>query len=176
MPPRPSIPRSIHLPSVTGAQASSSLASSSSGIPRPPRTTSNATSTLTHPKPHLAAYHLSAPPNFESHVQRATPLAPQLPTRRQPAFSPGGFGLQSAPKPQRLPTPLDLSASEHAEESLANLEREIAVGQGTNVKEKEEAEACYVVSCCSGPAADHMSGNLAGTSEDKQSERVRVRD
>ena len=81
MPPRPSPLRALHLPA------------------KPPRP-----STFKHPKPHLAAYHLQqkeSPAEPSWAVHSLPPRSPQLPPRRQPAFSPGGFGLHIQPSTSR---------------------------------------------------------------------------
>ncbi|WVR08072.1 homoserine O-acetyltransferase [Kwoniella sp. DSM 27419] len=139
MPPRATLPRSVQLPT--------KLTSLGSWKP---------------PKPHLASYHPPASPSSSSSGSSSSPtfippIAPQLPPRRKPAFSPGGFGLQSSPQP--APPPRLWKGKEKEGES--DLQREAQVEEirrrdeeirrdeerleGKEGKEgKEEAEACYV--------------------------------
>ncbi|WWD04584.1 homoserine O-acetyltransferase [Kwoniella europaea PYCC6329] len=128
MPPRASLPRSIQLPSN-----------------KP---------TWKPPKPHLASYH---PPSPSSSSTSSTnhfipPVSPQLPARRKPAFNPGGFGLQSSPKP--APAPGSWKGKEKAREAqleeIRKRDEEIRrdeerlEGRQSKKDGKEEAEACYV--------------------------------
>ncbi|WRT69683.1 homoserine O-acetyltransferase [Kwoniella shivajii] len=125
MPPRATIPCSVQLPSI-----------------KP---------TWQPPKPHLASYH---PPAFSPSSSTSTfvpPVSPQLPPRRKPAFSPGGFGLQSSPQP--APSPRSWKGKEKAREAELDeirkkdeeIRRDEERLEGRESKEgKEEAEACYV--------------------------------
>lgn len=106
--------------------------------------------------------------------QPAAPRAPQLPKRRQPAFNPGGFGMQSAPPPapgprsglafgqtsaERQKQQREQEERERAQSAVLKeverrteeIRREEMAMEGRVQKEgEEEAEACYVVcSSCS---------------------------
>lgn len=101
MPPRaPSLPRNLHLP-----------------------THKTVKQTWLAPKPHLAHLHLDTPPLTTSQPSFHPPQSPQLPSRRQPVYNPGGFGL---------------GASDHSKGKQRAVE-EVEAKEG-------EAEACYVVS------------------------------
>jgi hypothetical protein len=122
MPPRACTPikRALHFPSAG---------------PSVPRPRVNQAS-FTHPKPHLASYHFDQKhPSFDDYVSPPTPSAPRLPARRQPAFNPGGFGLQAAP------TPLGVEMDKGKHRAFDEIEADEGKKEG-----KEEAEACYVVS------------------------------
>ena len=69
MPPRAPLPRNLHLPTHTTVKAQ----------------------TWKAPKPHLAHLHLDTPPQTQPSF--LPPQSPQLPSRRQPVYNPGGFGL-----------------------------------------------------------------------------------
>lgn len=136
MPPKP---RSLHLPS---------------GIkPRIPAR-----------KPHLSTLHLDAALRAQAHEMPSAPpfvppAAPQIPPRRRPAFSPGGFGLTSktAPRSDRLglgrpPRPgTDEGTPSLREAAIARIAAADAAikaqqGELEKVEGEGEAEACYVVS------------------------------
>lgn len=117
MPPKP---RSIHLPSGLKPRV-------------PPR------------KPHLSKLHLDSTLLAQAHEMpvRAPPFvppaAPQIPPRRRPAFSPGGFGLTSKTAPRSEVLGLGRRAKETA------VEREQARrDEAAESKDEGEAEACYV--------------------------------
>ncbi|WVF68500.1 homoserine O-acetyltransferase [Kwoniella sp. CBS 6097] len=144
MPPRASLPRSIQLPSSVGKSTSS--------IPN-----------WKPPKPHLATYHpttttaassasSSASASASSAAHFIPPVSPQLPPRRKPAFNPGGFGLQSSPKPAPPPT-LKYWKGKEREDQVEEIRRRDAEirkdeerleGRVAPEDGKEEAEACYV--------------------------------
>ncbi|OCF43819.1 homoserine O-acetyltransferase [Kwoniella heveanensis CBS 569] len=141
MPPRASLPRSIQLPS--------SIGKSPSSIPN-----------WKPPKPHLAAYHptttasATASSSSSSIAQQhfIPPVSPQLPPRRKPAFNPGGFGLQSSPRPAPPPTSKFWKGKEREDqvEEIRRRDAEIRrdeerlEGRVAPEDGKEEAEACYV--------------------------------
>ena len=117
MPPKPPLPlpRSIHLPAHSPAPLPNPIASSSR---------------LWKPaKPHLASFHLESSTPTASQPPFLPPVAPQIPPRRQPVFSPQGFGLQFQPTQKGKEKVIEQIAAE---------------------ENKEEAEACYVVSTCVG--------------------------
>lgn len=120
MPPRAPIKRSLHFPSAGPS------------IPRPRVNPSN----FAHPKPHLASYHFDQKyPSFDDYIPPPTPASPKLPKRRQPAFNPGGFGLQAAPTPA---VGIEMDKGKH--KAFDEIEADEGKKEG-----KEEAEACYVV-------------------------------
>lgn len=80
------------------------------------------------------------------------PTSPQLPPRRKPAFSPGGFGLQSQPAPAPAPTSAWQKGKDRErqvdeiQKKDDEIRREEERIEGKSPKEgREEAEACYVV-------------------------------
>lgn len=122
MAPRNCISRSIHVAAASATPAATT--------PRLHRTAVGSSSKLFHPKPHLANYHQQ--PLQASATPIPTPVSPRLPPRRQPAFNPGGFGLQSQPTQQSL---------KGKERAFSELVKDEQAKEG-----REEAEACYVVS------------------------------
>jgi len=123
MPPRPNVARAFHLP-VSAAKSAF-----------PP--------SLRHPKPHLARYHLNPSALASSSSSSPAfipPISPQLPPRRQPAFNPGGFGLQSHPGKGKE------RALEEIERRDAEIGRDERRLEGREGESGEEAEAFYVVS------------------------------
>ncbi|WWC73708.1 homoserine O-acetyltransferase [Kwoniella pini CBS 10737] len=122
MPPRATLPRSVQLPS-------NKL-------------------TWKPPKPHLASYHPPAPTaSSSSTTYFVPPTSPQLPPRRKPIFNPGGFGLQSSPKP--APSPRSWKGKEKEIEEIQKKDDELRRDEERlegkeSTKGKEEAEACYV--------------------------------
>ncbi|WWD20317.1 homoserine O-acetyltransferase [Kwoniella shandongensis] len=139
MPPRATLPRSLQLPSS-----------------KPPTSLPS----WKPPKPHLAAYHPPSSPGPSTYTPSFTPpLSPQLPPRRKPAFSPGGFGLQSQPQPAPSARLWD-GGGKGKEKELTRKEREVEEirrrdeeirkdeerleGRPPVKDGKEEAEACYV--------------------------------
>ncbi|WWC92788.1 homoserine O-acetyltransferase [Kwoniella dendrophila CBS 6074] len=135
MPPRATIPRAVQLP---GSKI-----------------------TWKPPKPHLASYHPPAPSSPSSSTASSSssyfipPVSPQLPARRKPTFNPGGFGLQSSPKPAPSPRSFKgkekaLSAREAELDAIRKKDDEIRrdeerlEGRESGKDGKEEAEACYV--------------------------------
>ncbi|RXK36375.1 homoserine O-acetyltransferase [Tremella mesenterica] len=81
-----------------------------------------------------------------SHTDHAIPpTSPQLPSRRRPAFSPGGFGMSHHPSPSTrssLPPLTALNSSTGSlEKGKGRAEGEISEGVESG---KEEAEACYI--------------------------------
>ncbi|WWC65793.1 homoserine O-acetyltransferase [Kwoniella dejecticola CBS 10117] len=133
MPPRATLPRSVQLPSPSPNTLKSSW--------KPP-------------KPHLAAYqyqHQYHPPASSSSTSThfVPPTSPQLPSRRKPAFNPGGFGLQSSPRPAPSPRSWKGKQKEEEIEEIRRKDEEIRRDEerleGREAsKGKEEAEACYV--------------------------------
>ncbi|WOO86154.1 Serine O-succinyltransferase [Vanrija pseudolonga] len=138
MPPRAPLPRSLHLP--TG--------------PKPK---------VTPRKPHLSKLHLDsallAPAAeslpFSSAPPFVPPAAPQIPPRRRPAFSPGGFGLTSREAPKatdilglgRRRKPVEAATGDSKTEAeierrRAEIAKDEAAQEGS--KPEGEAEACYV--------------------------------
>ncbi|WVO13886.1 homoserine O-acetyltransferase [Cryptococcus depauperatus] len=115
----------------------------------PPRSSLTRGITWKHPKPHLAAYHQPSPSVSSSAFN--PPISPQLPPRRKPAFSPGGFGLQTSPVPAPPPSS-PWSKSEERERKVDTIQkrddeirRDEERIEGKPLKEgREEAEACYV--------------------------------
>ncbi|ODO06845.1 homoserine O-acetyltransferase [Cryptococcus amylolentus CBS 6273] len=115
--------------------------------PRPPR---HLPLSWKAPKPHLAAYHPPSPAINSAAPQFNPPVSPQLPARRQPAFSPGGFGLQSTPA--AAPSPQSWGKGKEREAAIDEIQRkddairrEEEMLEGKQPKEgREEAEACYV--------------------------------
>lgn len=104
------------------------------------------------PKPHLAKYHPPPPRPTTDYPHFHPPTSPQLPPRRQPAFNPGGFGLQSQPAPAPAPTSFWDKGKERErqideiQKKDDQLRREEEMIEGKSPKEgREEAEACYVV-------------------------------
>nr|KIR46781.1 homoserine O-acetyltransferase [Cryptococcus bacillisporus CA1280] len=103
------------------------------------------------PKPHLAKYHPPPPRPTTDYPHFHPPTSPQLPPRRQPAFNPGGFGLQSQPAPAPAPTSFWDKGKERErqideiQKKDDQLRREEEMIEGKSPKEgREEAEACYV--------------------------------
>lgn len=117
MPPRAPLPRSLHLPTHTTKP------------------------TWKAPKPHLAHLHLDTPPPFQNSFK--PPQTPQLPSRRQPAYNPGGFGLGGSFK----------SDSKGKQKAVEDVEAK-----------EGDAEACYVVCRCSGRSQRAILIHPAATS------------
>lgn len=126
------------------------------------------------PKPHLAKYHPPPPRPATDFPHFHPPTSPQLPPRRQPAFNPGGFGLQSQPAPAPAPTSFWDKGKERErqideiQKKDDQLRREEEMIEGKSPKEgREEAEACYVVrlSCAHSliPCSYHILFLLAAT-------------
>jgi hypothetical protein len=116
--------------------------------------------------------------------QPSAPRAPQLPKRRQPAFNPGGFGMQSAPPPapgprsglafgqtsaERQKQQREQEERERAQSAVLKeverrteeIRREEMAMEGRVQKEgEEEAEACYVV-CHSFLTRTHRGRSLS---------------
>ncbi|KAK8849688.1 homoserine O-acetyltransferase [Kwoniella newhampshirensis] len=137
MPPRATLPRSVQLPS-----------SKPASLPK-----------WKPPKPHLAAYHQPSPGPSTHTPSFTPPVSPQIPPRRKPAFSPGGFGLQSQPQPAPSARSWggggkgkerEMTKREREVEEIRRRDEEIRKDEERlegrpPVKEgKEEAEACYV--------------------------------
>lgn len=100
---------------------------------------------LTPRKPHLSKLHLDSAALAQAAAHQPTPAppfvppaAPQIPPRRKPAFSPGGFGLTSAPAPKPSGI-LGLGRDSHARQEVTPASSSAAEESPT-----EEAEACYV--------------------------------
>ncbi|WVW86942.1 homoserine O-acetyltransferase [Kwoniella bestiolae CBS 10118] len=129
MPPRATIPRSIQLPTT-----------------KP---------TWKPPKPHLASYHPPSPSLSSSSANHfVPPTSPQLPPRRKPTFNPGGFGLQSSPRPAPSPgswkgkqkqtsREVELEEIRKRDDEIRRDEERLE-GRESGKDGKEEAEACYV--------------------------------
>lgn len=163
----PSKPRSLHLPA-SGSSAPTAKPVVRKWVP---------------PKPHLANLHFeSGPSAFASGSPSSSssssghfvpPASPQLPARRKPAFSPGGFGLQFQPPPAPglesakgvlgnldglgkgkgkeravVQDEVEKAALSEVERRRREIEKEEERMEGRVAVEegKEEAEACYVVS------------------------------
>jgi homoserine O-acetyltransferase len=122
-------------------------------------------------KPHLSKLHLDSALLAQATELPASvptpfipPVAPQIPRRRRPAFSPGGFGLTSKPvprapdimglgrQPPKLTKPPSLGTEEGTPElraavtqELERRDREIARDEERLEGSEKEAEACYIV-------------------------------
>lgn len=119
-------------------------------------------------KPHLSKLHLDSTvlaqqansPLAGINAPFVPPVAPQIPRRRRPAFSPGGFGLTSssvprAPDVRGLGRPITRTAEQEAEAraaTVAEIARRDQVIANDELalegkqKDEGEAEACYIVS------------------------------
>ncbi|ORY34714.1 Alpha/Beta hydrolase protein [Naematelia encephala] len=132
MPPKPPLPRSLHLTA------------------KPAVISSPAKTKFPHPKPHLARYHLEAssvPSTFPT-PPFSPPASPKLPARRQPAFNPGGFGLAGGQQSSSSSGSWKGKGKEK-ERAIDELrKRDEEIGRDEMIIEgkegKEEAEACYV--------------------------------
>lgn len=120
-------------------------------MPRPPLPRNLNLPRWNPPKPHLAKYH-PPPPHPTTAHHFLPPTSPQLPPRRKPAFSPGGFGLQSQPAPAPAPTSAWQKGKDRErqvdeiQKKDDEIRREEERIEGKSPKEgREEAEACYVV-------------------------------
>lgn len=95
-----------------------------------------------HPKPRLAEYHLDPSPSpsyLNASPPFISPTTPHLPPRRQPAYNPGGFGVQAHPGKGKE------RAITEVERRDAEIGREERLLDGRVAEGKEESEACYLV-------------------------------
>lgn len=116
-------PRALHLPSAPKPRV-------------PPR------------KPHLSKFHLdsaafaqASPAPISATPPFIPPSAPQIPPRRRPAFSPGGFGLASA----QVQRPDSLRQAQDKMKAAAKPQTaQVQQDEMLMKEENSEAEACYV--------------------------------
>ncbi|EJT52489.1 hypothetical protein A1Q2_00605 [Trichosporon asahii var. asahii CBS 8904] len=115
-------PRALHLPSAPKPRV-------------PPR------------KPHLSKFHLdsaafaqASPAPISATPPFIPPSAPQIPPRRRPAFSPGGFGLASA----QVQRPDSLRQAQDKMKAAAKPQEAQEQDEMLMKEENSEAEACYV--------------------------------
>lgn len=121
-------------------------------------------------KPHLSKLHLDSAllaqaTDMPSSVPTPfhPPASPQIPARRQPAYSPGGFGLGSKPAPRandimglgrsgkRVTLGSEEGSAQTRAAAAAEVERRDRVisedeKRLENSRGESEAEACYIVS------------------------------